>query len=134
MLNIINMSSDLMVRPHYRSLLQKTKNTALQYITRDGRCSVIFHINFLAACMAAYFWNSYTDSYYLDIRIAVWNVSKFSLVRDLWVFKICSYYFLNSSSFFNTNFGTWFNILSFVWSLSNLAHSFLIRFYTGVFS
>ena len=57
----------------------------LHYITRDDQnvvASFFIHIFWLPAWQHI-FEISYTDRYYVNERITVWNVSKFLLVRDL---------------------------------------------------
>ena len=97
---------------HKRSHQQ---NCIILHIASQFPATILVH--FLAAIMQ-YLWPLVRDvlctiTSQLDIQVVLYSILKLSSVRDLRVFEICCFLiellFLSSSSF-NTNFGTVFNI------------------------
>ena len=101
--------------PNYKK--DHIDRVALCNTRRSKRCSVLFYINFLAACMAAHYWNFVCGqilSCWTNSRLEHFESSFGSGLVSCWnlLFLLVEFVFI-----IQQNFGTWFNILSLVWSL-----------------
>ena len=122
--------------PPRKTKKHRVNRVALYHTRRPKRRCVIFQINFLADSMATYIWNFIcrkilsrrTTSRLEHVVLVPFDSGHMSFLNFLFLL-VKSVFLL---SFFNRNFGIWFNILSLFQSLSNL-HTIPYKVLQGCF-